>query len=183
MTARYQQHKVWKGQTVGQARCQGMAGEMVHPDQRQTRRSRQPLGAHHARQHAADQARTCGHGNAVDLAKRQARAVQRRFDGQVDLFGMGAGGDFGNDAAESRVQIILSHDNVRQDRAPVGGAADHGSGSVVAGAFQAQYRLLLCHGASGSSLRPHLSPAPRGNNAHAARPADPPARRCPAPCR
>src|SRR6056297_2165574 len=47
MPARYKQQQVWIGDKVRQPWGQCMTRQMVHPDQRQTCRNGDPLGAHH----------------------------------------------------------------------------------------------------------------------------------------
>jgi hypothetical protein len=79
---------------------------MVHADQRQPAARRQPLGQHDARQHAADQPRPGGHRDPVQIGQPQPGLRQRLFDAGIQLLGMGAGGDFGHDAAEIGMQRV-----------------------------------------------------------------------------
>ncbi len=104
MPARDQQHQVGERHAVGQPRRQRVAGKVVDPDQRQAGSRAQPLGAHHARQDAADQPRPGGHGDAVQIAQAQPRFGQRLFDAAIQLFRMGARGDFRHHAAEIGMQ-------------------------------------------------------------------------------
>jgi hypothetical protein len=57
----------------------------------------------------------------------------------IQPFGMGAGGDFGHNTAKIGVQRRLAfHLRAQHLAPPVGMAADHGSGRVIAAAFDAQ---------------------------------------------
>ena len=58
--------QVGKREPIGQPRRQRVARQVVDADQRQPGRRGQPLGAHHARQHAADQARAGRHRDTVE---------------------------------------------------------------------------------------------------------------------
>ncbi len=92
MPARDQQHQIGKADPVGQPRGQCVARQMVDPDQRLARAEGDALGAHHARQHPADQPGTGGHRHDIHRRERQPGLGQRLFDRQVHLLGMGAGG-------------------------------------------------------------------------------------------
>jgi hypothetical protein len=108
MAARHQQHQIRVLGPVGQSRGQRMAGQMIDPDQRQSGGRRQTLGAHHPRQHPADQPWPGGNRHRIQLRQPQPGPVQRLRRADVDLFGMGAGGKFRDHAAECRVQVGLA---------------------------------------------------------------------------
>ena len=88
-----------------------MARKMVHTDQGQTRRRRQSLRQHHARQHAADQPRTRCHRNRVQIGQRTARLRKRLFHHMIQLFHMRPRREFRHDPAKGRVQCGLAHND------------------------------------------------------------------------
>ena len=111
MPARHQQHQIGIGHIIGQPRGQRVAGQMVYPVQRLARRGRQPLGAHHPRQNAANQARSRSHGKTVNICQRQIGLGQRLFDAEVQFFSMGTCCDFRDDTAKRGMQFGLPHHN------------------------------------------------------------------------
>ena len=126
-----------------------MTGQMIDPDQGLARRRRQPLGQHHARQDAADQARPCRDRDGVDGVQRQPGVVQHAAHNAIQPFGMGARGDFGNHAAESVVQGALTEHDRRQDlRAATLRHAQKRCGGVVATAFDSEDDRGPCHACS-----------------------------------
>ena len=71
----------------------------------------EPLGQLHPRQDPADQAGACRDGDAIQITQRQTGTGQRRLGTMVKAFGMGAGGDFGDDPTKGRMQRRLAFDN------------------------------------------------------------------------
>ena len=140
MPARDQQHQIGKADPVGQPWCQGMARQMIDANQRQSSTRRDPLGHHHPCHDAADQSRSSGHGHGGEIAQAKTGLVQRLFNAMIQPLGMGARGDFRNDAAEIRVHFGLTGDNRRQN-APVAG--DDGGSSVIATAFDAKENQVV----------------------------------------
>jgi hypothetical protein len=92
-------------------------------------------GGESADEQAAEQARTGGDGNAVDVVPSGAGFSQGVVDyGQNDL-DMAARGNFGHDAAVLFVQIDLAGDDIRERVAAV---FDHRGRGFVAGGFEAK---------------------------------------------
>jgi hypothetical protein len=88
---------------------------------------------------AADQARPCGCGNAVQCAERDLRLAHRRGDDRIQRLDVGAGRDLRHDAAECCMFLDLREHDVRQDAAPpVLGPFDQGGSGFVAGGFDAE---------------------------------------------
>lgn len=139
MPAGHQQHQVGIGHIIGQPWRQRMARQMVHAIKRLARRGRQPLGAHHARQHATDQPRSRGHGETVNIRQGQRGLGQRLFDAKVQLFRMGAGGDFGDDTAERGMKLGLPHNDGGQHEGALPRQLTHQcGGGIIAAAFQSK---------------------------------------------
>src|SRR5690606_25414204 len=133
-----------------QARGQRVSGEMVDAEKRKPGRGRHSLGAHNAGEHTADQARSGGHGNAVDVSERDSCIRQGLLGAKVDLLDMGAGRDFRHDAAERRVKVSLPGDHRRQDRALAARQADDRRSGVVAARFEPEEGdRLFAHGTAG----------------------------------
>ena len=75
VAARDEEHEVGKGEIVGQARRQRMAGEVVDAVERQAAPGGESLGEHDAREHAADQPRPGGNRDGVEIGQAAARRV------------------------------------------------------------------------------------------------------------
>ena len=120
MAARDQQQQHRETASVGSASRgrQRVAFEVIDRDQRLVAGHRQRLGGDKPDHDSADQPRPGGRGDRVDSrpASRPASASTAAISG-VELFGMGAGGDLGHDAAVGRVGVLL-----RGDRAARGSA-------------------------------------------------------------
>ena len=111
MTARDQKHKVRKGNVVGQSWRQAMTGQVIDANQGLSGTSGDASCAHHTGNDTADQTGPGCHGNRVNLAEADPGLRQGRFHRDVQLFGMGAGGDFRNHAAEGFVKrVLVGHD-------------------------------------------------------------------------
>ena len=153
MPARNQQHQVGKPQRVGQARRQGVPGQMVDPDQGQPGSGTQPLGDHDARQDSADQPRTRRHRNAVQIRQADPGTQQRAFDAMVQPFDMGPRGDFRHHTTEIGMQGGLPLHLGRQDFGTMPRhMAHHRSGRVIATAFNAQKGQFASHCRVGLSM-------------------------------
>ena len=76
MPAGDQQHQVGKGHVLDQPRGQRVPGEMVDAPERQAAAGGEPLGEHHAGEHAADQPRPGGDRHRVEVAERRARRAR-----------------------------------------------------------------------------------------------------------
>ena len=135
MPARDEQHQIREVQPVGQPRRQRMARQVVDAHQRQPARSGDRLCRHHARQYTTDQPGPGGDRDQFDVVQRHAGLVQRPGDAEVQAFGMGAGGDLGDHAAEAGVQRGLLEDHRGMDGAV---PADDGGGGFVTAALDPQ---------------------------------------------
>lgn len=153
MAAGDQQHQKGKRDAVGQLRRQSVPREVVHADQRDARRRRETLGAHDTGQNAADQARTGGDGNRVNVMQGRIRRQQRVFDYNIDLFGMGAGGNFRDNAAEICVFFGLAEHHVGQHGRVTANTTNDGRSGVVAAAFDAKNSERVRHGVRFACLR------------------------------
>ncbi len=112
------------------------------------------LGRHHPHHDAADEARSAGGGDGVEIVETELRLGQRILDQAVDALEMGARGDLRHDAAEAAVLGLLAIDDVGQDAAHGPGPGwrlDDGDGGLVAARFDAQdaHACLLKHIPSG----------------------------------
>ena len=130
MSARHEQEQIREIEVgIGEARRKGMAFEMIDRDQGLSRGQSQPLARQQADHHPADQPRTGGCGNRVDLADLGPRLAQHLADQRRQDFDMGARGDFGDDPAERLVRRALPDHRLGKD-APVAG--HQGDRAVVA---------------------------------------------------
>ena len=111
MPARDQKQQKRIGDPVCEAGCQRVPLKMVDADQRQARRRRNPLGAHHAREDAANQSRPGGGGHRIQIGERHVRLGQRGLDAVIQPFDMGARRNLRHHAAERGVQAILPPDH------------------------------------------------------------------------
>jgi hypothetical protein len=89
--------------------------QVVDGNQREPARPRQGLGDLDAHEQRADQARSAGDRDALDVVERTF-AERLANDGQHELQ-VAPGGDFGDDATVTRVQFRLRRDDVRGDLA------------------------------------------------------------------
>ena len=116
-----------------------MRFEMIDRDQRLVVHERDRFRGGQPDDDAADQARACGCGDAVELRKIDAGLVHGSFDQHVEHFDMGARGDFRHHAAERRVFVDLgAHDVGENPPAAVRMAFDHGGCGFVAGRLYSQ---------------------------------------------
>ena len=134
-----EEQAIRKRRPVGQPRGERVRLQMVDRDQRLVVHKRDCLGHGQSDDHAADQARSGGRGNAVERGERQLRLVHRLGDDGIERLDMGAGGDFRHHAAERGMLADLRKNDVRQDaalsfRIPL----HHGGGGFVAGRFDAE---------------------------------------------
>ncbi len=111
-----------------------VANEVVDADERLARRPGEPLRRLHADEQRADETGTVGDGDAIDVGKLRARAVE---GSPCDLRRVGhvvARGELRDDAAVWRVHGDLGVHEVRED-APV--RLDEGRARLVAGRLDA----------------------------------------------
>ena len=116
-----------------------MAFEVVDRDQRFIGRKRQAFANQQADHYAADQAGSRRRGDGIDFADTDIGFVQNLANQARQDFDMGPCGDFGNDATEWPMRVILADDCLRQ-YLPV--ASDQRGSAVVAGGFKGQNQ---CH--------------------------------------
>ncbi len=91
-----------------------MAFEMVDRDQRLACGMRQRLAGDEADHDAADQPRSGGRGDRIDVVQAQPALHQRLFDQRHQPVDMRARGDFGDDAAIGRMAVGLPGERLRQ---------------------------------------------------------------------
>ena len=89
-----------------------MAFDVVDGDQRLVQRVRQRLGAAHARQQRANQARAVGDSQRIDVIKGHAGFLQRLIHHAVHRIYMRAAGNFRHHAAVNGMQGNLREDGV-----------------------------------------------------------------------
>ena len=109
--------------------------EMIDGDQRQPLRKGQSLGVGDAHQQRSGQSRAAGHGDGVQIVKRDIGLGQRRAHHRDNGAQMLAAGQLRHHAAIARVGRNLRGDD-RGERARA--ALDHGRGGLVAGGFNAE---------------------------------------------
>ena len=112
---------------------QDMPLQVIDLHQRSVLGDGEPFGERHADQQRSEQSRAACDGDAVHLVGSHARLFQREIHHRDDILSVGAGGEFGNDAAVFGVDGLRG-DDVRQQR-PV---AYDGGGGVVARGFYAE---------------------------------------------
>ena len=109
--------------------------QMVDRDERQPPRPGQGLCGRDPDEQGADEARSLGDGDPVDVVERGSRVFERAPHGGEQKLEMVARGDLRDDAAVPRVQLGLRRDDVREQPAVVGDERGRG---LVAGGLQAQ---------------------------------------------
>ena len=113
MSARDHKAEVRRFQVgVGKVVRGDMPCDMVHWDKRLFRAQSQALCVADADEQCADKSGGIGHGNGVDVIKGAVRFFQRLTGHPADIFGVAAGGNFGNDSAVEPVFIYLAGDDV-----------------------------------------------------------------------
>ena len=113
-----------------------MADDVVDAVEGLARGESQGLGCGNADRQRSDQARARGDGDRVDVAQRNSRTVERLVQGGNEGLKMRPRGDFGNDAAVTRVFVHRRRGDVGKEL-PV---ADDGDSRLVAGSLNAQNR-------------------------------------------
>ena len=81
--------------------------QMMDPDQRDILRESHRLGSRHADQQCADQPRSAGHADEVNLIQRRSRFVQCLPHDMVDVFEVVSGGNLRYHAAVVFKNIYL----------------------------------------------------------------------------
>ena len=114
-----------------------MALEMIDGDQRLAGGERQPLAGEQGDHHSADQPRSGGRRDRVDVADGQLRFVEHPPDQVGQDLDVRARGDLRHHPAVGLVGAVLADDRLREDL-PVAG--DQRRRAVVAGRFKAQDR-------------------------------------------
>ena len=115
---------------------------MVHHDEGDVGAPGRALGEGHAHHERAHESRCIGDSRRVQIAPAETRApqarrgnVQRLVADAADGLDVLAAGNFGNDAAEARVEIHLGRHHIRTQHFP---AVDDGGGRLVAGRLDGQ---------------------------------------------
>ena len=139
MAARDEQQQVGKLDAVRQACGQGMGLKVVHGHEGLSGGQGQSLAGGQTHHDAADEAGACGSGDGVEIGKVAACVGERALDQPINHLDMGAGGNFGHDAAIGGMFCDLAHDLVGEDRAAaVGLKLDDGRSGLVTGGFDSQ---------------------------------------------
>ena len=112
-----------------------MAGHVVDPDRGQAAHQGQGLGKGETDQQRADQARSLGGGDQVDVVQGEVRLGQGLVDHRADHLDVPPRGQLGHDAAEAGMDLVLTAHH-RGKHAQI--AVDHGGRGVVAGGFYGQ---------------------------------------------
>ena len=114
-------HKPERGVDLGRV-CIGIKhpGPKVRPDvidtdQRDTERPTERLGRCHADQQRADQTRSVPHRDRINLVQRDAGVFNRLLDHPGDPLGVGPAGQFRNDAAVFRMDLVLAGDHAGEN--------------------------------------------------------------------
>lgn len=123
---------------MGEAGGERMPGQMIDRHQRLAAGQGQGLRRGQAHHHPADQARSGGGGDGIDLVQRHVGVRQRTLDQSIQYFHMGAGGDFRYHPAIGGVGFVLAEDLAGKDFPRTGRQApNHRGGGFVATGFQA----------------------------------------------
>ncbi len=115
---------------------------MVDRDQRLARRQRERLARYQPDHHPADQPRTGGGGDRIDLVERHPGFSQSGFGQWNQRLDMRARGDFRHHPAIGTMRGFLPRQFMRKD-APVRG--DQSSRGFVAGGFEAKDQRHRAH--------------------------------------
>ena len=110
-----------------------MAFEMIDGDERLADRQGQPLADQKSDHYAADQPRTRGRRDRIDLTDGDIGLMQHLANQSRQDLDMGASGNFRNYAAKGAVRVVLPDHGLRQDL-PI--AANQRRGTVVARGFE-----------------------------------------------
>lgn len=102
---------------------------MIDGDERLAEGEGECLGAGEPDEERADEPRAVANGDGVELVEGDSGVGESAADGREEALGVGAGGDFGDDAVILRVQVVLAG-NDRGEHAA--GADDHRRGGLVA---------------------------------------------------
>ena len=144
----HQQHQVGIGGSIGHPGGKRVTDKVIDADQRKAGRNAETLGAHDTGQNTADQPGTGCNGYGVEVIKAEAGLPHCFANGDIQLFGVRAGGDFGDDPAKGRVKVGLTIDHGGEDvGSAFGGVAHDGGGRVVTAAFQSENGEVLRHAA------------------------------------
>ena len=116
-----------------------VTADVVDGDERDAQRIGKGLGEGEPHEQRADQPRAVGDGDGVEFAGGNARLGEGALHRRADGVGMGAGGDFGNDAAVLCLLRRGGQDGVGEQAA----AADDRRARFVARAFDAEDERLF----------------------------------------
>ena len=140
MPTRDKKQEIGKAQALGEARAQGVRLEMVDREEGHAEPERDRLPRRHADDQPADQPGPRRGRDAADRLEADPRLGHGLLDRHVEEIDMGACGDLGHDAAEGRMQVELRPHHVGQHfAAPVGVAAHHRGGRLVAARLDAEH--------------------------------------------
>ncbi len=159
MAARDEQEQIGEFEArIGEAGAERMAFEMVDRDQRLVRGVRERLAGDEPDHHPADQPRSGGRGDRVDVGERHSGVGKHALDDRCEPVDMRARRDLGDDAAIGAMLGFLPRDALRQN-APL--AVDERRRGFVAARFKAKDEGHVLapltrapgHGASGRTLK------------------------------
>ena len=94
-----------------------MTFQMVDRNQRLARSHRERFGRHQPDHHPADQSRTGGCCNRIDIIQRHACIGQSSFNQRHHQFAVRARRNFRHDAAKCAVMVLLPGKRMAQNRA------------------------------------------------------------------
>ena len=112
-----------------------MAFEVVDRDERYASGVSDRFRERHSDDKRADEPRSLGHGESVDVRKPERCVFERAIDDRSDRLQMLPGRELGYDAAKGSVNVVLRCDHVRENATTV---FDDGRRSLVARALDAE---------------------------------------------
>jgi hypothetical protein len=119
-----------------------VSSQVIDAVDRTVKGDREALRCTDADKKCADETRTGGHRDGIDIAQRDTRLRRRTIKSGVEGLQVSSAGNLGHDSTESSLLIDARCDGIKEKCAP----AHQGDAGLVAGRLDPQHQGFVTHG-------------------------------------